>query len=181
MCSANTTLFLHEWHKFIYFWCLNRCAVDQSCPALCDPMECSKPGVLVLHYLPKFAQTKVHWVMLSKNLTLCHSLLLQPLIFPSMRVFINESALHIRCPKYWTFSISPSNNYSGWISFRIDWFDFFAVQGTLKSSPAPQFESLNSSALTLLYGPVLTAVCDYWKNHSLDYTDVCQKRNVSTF
>ena len=67
------------------------------------------------------------------------------------------------------------------ISFRINWFDLLAVQGTLDSSPAPQFESINSLALTLLYGPVLTAVRDYWKNHSLDYTDLCQKRDVSTF
>ena len=79
--------------------------------------------------------------MSSNHLILSCPLLLLPSVFPSIRVFSNESALHIRWPKYWSFSISPSNNYSGWISFRIDWFDFFAVQGTLKSSPAPQFKS----------------------------------------
>ena len=168
MCSANTTLFLHEWHKFIYFWCLNRCAVDQSCPALCDPMECSKPGVLVLHYLPKFAQTKVHWVMLSKNLTLCHSLLLQPLIFPSMRVFINESALHIRCPKYWTFSISPSNEYSGLISFRIGWISLLS-KGLSRVFSSTAVWKHPSSVLSLLYDPTLISVHDSWKNHSFVY------------
>ena len=89
----------------------------------------------------------------------------------SISVFSNESALHIRWPKSWnfSFSISPFSEYSGLISFRIDWFDLPVVQGTLKSSPAPQFKSTNSLALSLLYGPVLTSVHDYWKNHSFDY------------
>ena len=94
--------------------------------------------------------------MLSNHLILCCPLLLLPLIFPNIRVFTNVSALYIRRSKYWSFSISPSNEYLGLISFRIDWFDLFAVQGTLESSPAPQFESINSSALNLLYGPTLT-------------------------
>ena len=83
-------------------------------------------------------------VMPSKHLVLCHSLLLPPSIFPSIRVFSNESALRIRWPKYWSFSfsISPCNEYSGLISFRIDWLDLLAVQGTLKSSPTPQFKSI---------------------------------------
>ena len=72
-------------------------------------------------------------VMLSNHLILCHPLLLLPSIFPRIRLFSNESALHVRWPKYWSFSISPSNEYSGLISFRIDWFDLLAVQGTLKS------------------------------------------------
>ena len=82
----------------------------------------------------------------------CHSLLLLPSKFPSIRVFSNESALCIRWPKYWSFSlsISPSNEYSGLISFRIDWLDLLAVQGTLKSSPAPQFESINFSAFFMI-------------------------------
>ena len=81
-----------------------------------------------------------------------------PSVFPSIRVFSNESALHIRWPKYWSFSfsISPSNEYSGLISFRIDWLDLLAVQGTQESSPAPQFQSINSLALSLLYGPTLS-------------------------
>ena len=84
-------------------------------------------------------------------------------------------------PKYWSFSssISPSSEYSGLISLRIDWFDLLAVQGTQESSPAPQFESINSLALTLLYDPTLTSIHDYWKNHSFDYMDLFQRSNVS--
>ena len=104
----------------------------------------------------------------SNHLILCHPLLLLPSVFPSIRVFSNESALRIRWPKYWgfSFSISPSNEYSGLISFRIDWFDLPAVQGTLKS--LLQFESINSLALSFLYGSSLTSIHDYGKNHSFD-------------
>ena len=89
---------------------------------------------------------------------------------PSFRVFSNELALQIRWPKYWSISFinDPSNEYSGLISFRIDWLDLFAVKETQESSPAPQFESISSLALSLLYGPTLTFIHDYWKNHSLD-------------
>ena len=94
-------------------------------------------------------------------------LLLLPSIFPSIRVFSNELALHIRWPKYGSFSISPSKEYSRLISFRMDWLDLLAVQGTLKeSSPTPQFKSTNSLALSLLYGPSVTFIHDYWKNCS---------------
>ena len=101
----------------------------------------------------------IELVMLSNHLILCCPLLLLPSIFPSIRVLSNESALHIRWPKYWSFSfsISPSNKYSRLISFKIDWFDLLAVQGTSQeSSPAPQFKSINSSALSFFYGPTLT-------------------------
>ena len=107
-------------------------------------------------------------VMPSNHIILCHPLLLLPSIFPSIRVLSSESVLHIRWPKYWSFSINPANEYSGLISFRIDWFDLLAVQGTLKSSPTPQFKSINSSVLSFLYGSTLTSIHDYWKNHSLD-------------
>jgi len=107
-------------------------------------------------------------VMPSNHLILCHPLLLLPSIFPTISVFFNESLLCIRWPKYWSFSISPSSEYSGLISFRIDWLDLLAVQGTLKSSPTPQFKSISSLALSFLYSPTLTSTCDYWKNHSLD-------------
>ena len=122
-------------------------------------------------------------VMPSNHLILCHPLLLLPSVFPSIRVFSNESALHIRWPKYWrfSFSTSPSSEYPGLISFRMDWFDLLAVQGILESSPAPQFESINSSALVLLYGPSLTSVHDSWKNHGFDDTDLCQQSDVSAF
>ena len=122
-------------------------------------------------------------VMPSNHLILCHPLLLPTSIFPSIRAFSNELALHIRWPKYWSFSfnISPSNEYSGLISFRKDWLDLLAVQGTLKSPPTPQFKSINSSALSFLYSPTLTSIHDYWKNHSLDQTDLCWQSNVSAF
>ena len=98
-------------------------------------MDCSIPGFPVLHCLLEFAQTHViESVMPSNHLILCHPLLL-PSVFPSIMFFSNESILHIRWPKYWSFSfsISPSNEYSRLISFRIDWFDLLAFQGTLKS------------------------------------------------
>ena len=107
-------------------------------------------------------------VMLSSLLILCCPLLLLLSIFPSIRVFYGKSSLHIRWPKYWSFSISPSNAYLGLVSFRIDWFDLLAVQGTLKTFPPSQFKSINSLALSLLYAPTVTTVCDYWKNHSFD-------------
>ena len=93
----------------------------------------------------------IEMVMPSNHLILCHPLL-PPSILPSIRVFYNESVLRIRWSKYWSFSFSPSNEYSGLIYFRIDWFDLLAVQGTLKSLPAPLFKSISSSALGLLYG-----------------------------
>ena len=111
-------------------------SVAQSCPTLCNPMRCSTPGHPVHHQLPEFTQTHVHQVGDATNhLILCCPLLLPPSIFPSIRVFSNESVLHIRWPKYWsfTFNISPSSEYSGLISFRMDWLDLLAVQGTLKS------------------------------------------------
>ena len=110
-------------------------------------------------------------VMPSNHLIFCHPLLLPPSVFPSIRVFSNESVLSIRWPKYWSFSfsISPSNEYSGLISFRMDWLDLLAVQGALKSLlPTPQFKSINSSVLCFLYSPTLTSIHDYWKNHSFD-------------
>ena len=117
-------------------------------------------------------------VMPSNHLILCHPFLLLPSIFPSIRVFSSELALCIRWPKYWSFSISPSNEYLGLISFRIDWFDLLAVQGTLESSPTSHFKSISSLALRLLYGPTLTSIHDYWKKHSFDYMDFCWKSNV---
>ena len=109
-------------------------SVAQSCPTLCDPMDCSTPGFRV-HQLLELAQTHAHQVSDAIYLILCCPLLLLPSILPSIRVFSNESVFHIRWTKYWSFSfsINSSNEYSGWISFRIDWFDLLAVQGTLKS------------------------------------------------
>ena len=159
------------------------CSVAQLYPTLCSPMDHSMPGFPVLHYLLEFAQTSVFWVADAIQPSYPLSpLLLMLSIFPSIRVF--ELALCIRWPNYWSFSfsISPSSEYSGLISFRIDWIDLLAVQGILKSLlQLPQFENTNSSALSLLYGPTLTFVHDYWKNHSFDYMDFCQQSDVSSF
>ena len=111
----------------------------------------------------------IEWVMPSNHVILCRPLLLRS-IFPSIRVFSNESLIHIRWPKYWSlsFSISPSNEYSGLISFRMDWLDLLAVQGTLKS--LLQHHSSKASILwcCFLYSPTLTSIHDYWKKHSFD-------------
>ena len=111
-------------------------------------------------------------VMPFNHLILC-SPLLPPSVFPSIRIFSNESVLCIRWPKYWNFSfyISPSSKYSGLISFRIDGLDlltFLTQRDLQESSPTPQFKSINSLALSFLYSPALTSIHDHWKNHSLD-------------
>ena len=116
-------------------------------------------------------------VMPPNHLILCHPLLYLPSLFPSIRVFSNGSVLPIRWPVYWSlsFSISPSNEHSVLISFRMDWLDLLAVQGTLESLlPTPQFKSINSSALSFLHSPTLTPIHDHWENYSLDQTDLCQ-------
>ena len=132
--------------------------VAQSCLTLCDPMNRSTPlSITNSRSPPKPMSTES--VMPSNHLILCCPLLLLPSIFPSTRVFSNESALRIRWPKYWSFSFStsPSNEHPGLISFRMDWLDLLAVQVTLKSlsSPIPQFKIISSSELSFLYGPTL--------------------------
>ena len=119
-------------------------SVAQSCPTLCDTMDCSMPGLPVHHQLPELTQTHVHRA--GDAIQPSHPLL-SPSVFPNIRVFSNELALHIRWPKYWSFSfsINPSNEYSGLISFRMDWLDLLAVQGTLKS--LIQYHSSKASIL----------------------------------
>ena len=121
--------------------------------------------------------------VMTSNHLLHHPLLL-PSIFPSMRFISNESILCIRWPKYWSFSISPSKEYSELVSFKIDWYDLLAVQETLKSLlQHHNFKSISvlqcSPMFSLVYGPILTSVHDYWKNHSFDYTDLCWQSDVS--
>ena len=162
--------------------------VTQSCPTLWDSINCRNHknslkekfelssrswSLTQISPLMSFCDFSNSWsllklmsiesVMPSKHLILCLSLFLLPSIFPSIRVFSNESVLHIRWPKYWSFSfsISPSNEYSRLISFKMDWLDLLVVQLTLKSF-------LNSSVLSFLYSPTLTFIHDYWKNHSFD-------------
>ena len=129
------------------------------------------PGFPVHPQLPELTQTHVYQVGDQSNrLILCRPLLLPPSFFPSIRVFSKESVRCIRWPKYWScsFSISHSNDYSGLISFRMAWLDLFAVQGTLESSLALQFKSINSLVISFLYSPALISVNDCWKNHSFD-------------
>ena len=140
---------------------------------LCDPTDCRTPGFPVLHHLPgEVAQIHVHRV--GDAIQPPH-----PLSSPSPLAFslsqhqglFNKSVLCIRWPKYWSFSFStsPSKEHSGLISFRIDWFDLFAVQGTLsRVFSTSQFKSINSSMLSFLYGPTLTSIHDYWKDHRFD-------------
>ena len=124
-------------------------------------------------------------VILSNHLIFCHPLIILPSIFPCIGRFSNESAFYNRWSKYWSFtiSISSSNKYSmNMISFRINWFDLFAVQkDSQESSPASQFKSIISSVINLPYGPTLTSVYHYGKNHSFDYMVLCQQSDVSVF
>ena len=131
-----------------------------------NPWSAACPGFPVLHHFSQLIQLmSFESVMPSNHLTLCHPLFLRSSVFPSIRVFSDESALCIRWPKYWScsFSSSPSNKYSGLTSFRIDWFDL-TVQGTLKNLP----QHYSSKAFSLPYGPTFTSIYDYWKNHSFD-------------
>ena len=132
-------------------------------------MDCSTPGFPVLHCLHSLLKfMSIESMMLFNHLILCCPLLLLPSIFPSVRVFSNGLALRIKWPKNWrfSFSICPSNEYSGLISFRTDWLDLLAVQGTLKS--LLQHNSINSLVFSFLYSPTLTSIYDHRKNHSLD-------------
>ena len=128
-----------------------------------------------------FKFMSIESLMPSNHLILCHPLLLLHLIFFSIRVLFNESTLRIRWPKYWSFScnISPSNEYSRLISFRMDWLDLLA--DTQESSPISQLKSVCSSVLSLLYGPTLISICDYWIIHRFDYMDFCWQSDVSSF
>ena len=123
---------------------------------LCDALDCQAPlSSTTSQSLIRFVS--VESVMLSNHLSLCRPLLLYSSIFHSISVFSKESALPIGWPKYWSFSNSPSNKYSALISFRIDWFDLLAVQGTLKSLLQPQFKSIYSSVFSFPYGPILNS------------------------
>ena len=133
------------------------CSVAQSCPTLCDPMDCSTPG------FPDFTVSRsllklmfIESIMPSNHLILCRPLLFLPSIFPSIRVFSNKLALHIRLSYYWSFSISPSKEYSGLISFRVDWFDLFDVQGTLFSSTTVQRHQCSAFSIIQFSHPYMT-------------------------
>ena len=145
------------WHRNGSSFC---CSVLQSCPTLCNPMDCSTQSMSFTISWSLLKLMSIESVLPSNYLILCHPLLLLPSIFPSNRVFSNESVLCIRRPKYWSFSfnISPSNEYSGrWqVGFPC------SLRDPQESSPAPQFKRINYLALSFLYSPSLTSMPDYW-------------------
>ena len=175
---AKMSLYFLLCEKMLWRVCCH--SVAQSCPTFCDPMDCLTPGLPVLHYLPEFAQTHIHWI--GDAIQPSHPLLpTSPPAF-SIRVFSNHLALWIRWSKYWSFSfsISPSNEYSGLTSFRINWSALLAIQGTLKS--LPQYHRSKTSILrSLAFFMIQLSYQDYWKNHSFDYMDLCQQSDVSAF
>ena len=177
------TRFCHSSATLQWLLICGGCSVTQSCLSLWDPMDCSQAGFPVLHYILEFAQTHIYWVSddIQPSNPL-YPLLLLPSIFLRLRVTSNESVLHIRWPKDWnfSFSISPSNEYSGLISFRIDWFDLLVVSGTLKSLLQHQYlkHHFITQPSSWYNSHILTGL---WKSHSFDYLDFCWQSNVSAF
>ena len=164
-------------HKYIN---LQFSSVTQSCSTLCDPMDCSTPGLPVHHQLQEFTQTHVHWV--GDAVQPSHPLSSPPSIFPSIRVFSNESVLRIRWPKYWsfTFTISPSVNiqdcfplrWTGWISLQSK-----GLSKVFSNTTVQKHQFFGAQ----LYSPILTSIHDHWKNHRFEQTDFCWQSNVSVF
>ena len=175
------TFFIFQYHKVqikcntVHMWwvcvsvfvlcvCVCVCSVQFS-----HSVRSCKASLFIANSRSLLKLMSIELVIPSNHLILCLPLLLLPSIFPSIRVFSDESVLHIRWPKYWSFScsISPSNEYLGLISFGMDWLDLLAVQGTLKSL-LQHHSSKASSALSFLYSPTLTSIHDHWKNHSFE-------------
>ena len=180
-------MFLVMCFSYLFFFCFSLIvqssvqfnSITQLCLTLCDPiLEHTK--FPCPHHLLEFAQTQTTNLLIPSK----HLISLSPplSLFKHQGLYQWVDSLH-QMAKYWSFSfsISPSNEYSGLISFRIDWSNLFAVEGILKSSPAPQFEVISSLALSFFYCPALPSIQDYWKNHSFDYTDLCRQSNVSAF
>ena len=157
------------WFEKITLTVLQFSSVSHLCLTLCNPMNLSMQGLPVHHQLLESTQThSIKAMVPSSHLILCHPLLPLPPIPPRIRS--QESTPRIRWPKYWSFSfsISPSNEHPELNSFRMDWLNLLAVQGTQESSPTPEFKSINSSALSFLHSSTHTSMHDHWKNHSLD-------------
>ena len=175
MGLKSTTIYILP-HS-LYWYCSQGCSVQfSSVPSLSRVRLFETPWIAarqaslsITNSQSSLKLTPIESVMPSSHLILCRPLLLLPPIPPSITVFSNESTLHMRWPKFWNFSFSiiPSKEHPGLISFRMDWLDL-SVQGTQESSPTPQFKSINFSALSFLHSPTLTSIHDYWKNHSLD-------------
>ena len=169
-------------HKALSLWyfcsSLLFSSVTQSYLTLCDPMDCSTPGPSVLHYLHSFIRfLSIELVMPSNHLIFCGPLILLPSIFPSIRTFSNELALQISSQSVGVSalaSVLPMNSQD-WLVWSC------CLRDSQESSPAPQFESINSLTLSLLYGSTLTSIHDYWKIHSFDYMDLCCQSDVSAF
>ena len=162
--------------------CCGSCSVPKSYATLCDPMDCSMQGFPFLHYIPSLLKVmSIELVIPCTHLILCHPLLLLPAIFPSVRVFSKMSALQVRWPKYWSFSISLSNEYSGLISFRFHWFDLLALQGTLKS--LLQHDDRKASILQHWAGFMVQLSYPYMTigKPQLWLADLCWPSNVSAF
>ena len=145
--------------------CARKCCslFSRCCVPLCVPMNCSTPGFPVLHHLPELKLMSIELMMPSNHLILGCPILLPYSLFPRTRVFSNESALHIRWPKYWSFSfsISPSNEFQGWFLLGLTGLTSCCPRESQESSPAPQFENISSLALSLLYGPTAISIHDY--------------------
>ena len=166
---AKSRTWQSDFHFTFTYGSVQFSSVTQLCPSLCDPMDCSTPGFPVHYQLLEFIQTLVHWVGDAIQSSHPLSSSTPPTFNLSLhQVFSSESALHIRWPKNWNFSfnISPSNEYSGLISFRMDWLDLLAVQGTLKN--LLQHHSSKASVLQCSAFFILQLSHPYWKNHSLD-------------
>ena len=168
-------------YQYIYFHCFcHCCSVPQLCLTFCHLWTATHQTSLSFTISQSLLKLmSIELVMPSNHLILCRLLL--PSIFPQIRVFSNESVLHIRWSKYWSFSfnISPSN--SGLISFRIDWLDLFAVQETLRILSNTAVQKHQFFTLSFPYSPTLTSIHDYWKNHSFDQMDLCWQSNLSAF
>ena len=189
MCVDVWYIFAYKHKVHSHFWqpfeSMLFSSVTQSCPTLVTPWTAACQASLsftISGSLLKLVSIKS--VMPSNHLILCHPILLLPSIFPTIRVFSNELVLHIRWPKYWNFSFStsPSNEYSRRISFRMDWFDLLAVQGILKSL----LQHHSSKASILWHSAFFMVHLSYpyitsGKNHSFDYMNLCQQSNVSVF
>ena len=156
-------------------WSSNTCSVQFTHSVVSDSLQPqrlhgvhSQTSLSITNSQSLLKLMSIESVMPCNHLILCCPLL-PPSIFPNIRVFSNKSAIRIRWTKYWRFSfnISPSNEHPGLISFRMNWLDLLAVQGTFKSPPTPQFKSIDSSALSFLHSPTLTSIHDHWKNHRL--------------
>ena len=158
-------------------------SLNSVCPFETPWTAAQQASLFITNFQSLFKLMSIESVMPSNHLILCRPLLLPPSIFPSIRVFSSESALLIRWPKFWSFSfnISPSNEYSVLISFRMGWLDHLAVPPRTLKSLLQHHSSKPSKALSFLYSPTLTSIHDHWKNHSFHQMDLYWPSNVSAF